>query len=446
MSEHPLSRAPVDKKPSVSEHAMSPRVAEAPAPPARQKPNPGSWAYFAAVILATLGLGFDGLITIVVAILINLLAWRFAATTNSVLTKCCCPWLAPLTNTVRSAIWHSGYLLHKGSKNKGYQHELSSTQGLPSLPMASSSVMAQSDASKATSPRKSKAIPPHTYSMSHVDGSASEKDGRSRSLLSSKSASMFRSNHSSAALESLAAARELSGTVVQSFNGLMSMAWDGTGGGDLLGGSPRRSRSFSASFDLFEKGGSYDQDDDDSQDQLSRMDRNGSSSADSDLDEKLMRGGSRTDHSQTPPPGSFRGNVRKTSDDFGDLLMMDDDLERMPDSPEGTMTTFASFVPRSRKAVVASSNRVGTDGASGVASFGKPPAFHQRTQSDSVAASLQSSSWRTPLFDDGASPPEPIAIASAEDGSSSSPKRDESHRMMLRSRSGARNEGNGNGH
>ena len=69
--------------------------------PYRSSVRTGAAAYFAAVILATLGLGFDGLITIVVAILINLLAWRFAATTNSVLTKCCCPWLAPLTNTVQ---------------------------------------------------------------------------------------------------------------------------------------------------------------------------------------------------------------------------------------------------------------------------------------------------------------------------------------------------------
>ena len=233
-------------------------------------------------------------------------------------------------------------------------------------------------------------------------------------MVSSQSVNAFTFNRSVAAQESINAARELGGTVVQSFNGLLSMAWDGTGDGDLLGDSPRQSRSYSTSFDFLGKSESYD-DEEFALDDIHRMERRGSSSADSDLEERTMGGDYRMDFSSSPPLGSMRSNVRKTSDDFGDMLMMNDDLGR-------------------------SSTDIGPSeilsGSSGLADYPKPHALHQRTQSDSAAASSHSNSWRVPLYG-GSSPPP--ASENAEEAASPSMKRNDSQ-GMLRSRSSVCND------
>jgi len=75
-------------------------------------------AYLLTMFACSLALGFDGVLTLLLAVGLNCVAWSLASASNSALAKCCCPWAKPLTDTVQRTQWHSGYALYK-DKDRG---------------------------------------------------------------------------------------------------------------------------------------------------------------------------------------------------------------------------------------------------------------------------------------------------------------------------------------
>ena len=174
------------------------------------------------------------------------------------------------------------------------------------------------------------------------------------------------------------------------FSKNVSMAWDGTGE-DILG---IRSRMQSESFvSPFGSGDSYEDEDEYEEESGIYIGRKGSGSADSDADFR-----------RSPPLGALR-NVRKTSDDFGDVLMMNDE------------------------SLASSCHKMA---ASDHTSMPAPLTLQQRTKSDTAAASSLSSSWCRPLLGEDV-----FMSNSDKEVDSEAPLKRNGSQGMLRARSSA---------